>query len=110
MKEHHYYIVEYATVMEFNYNAGTITTCNLHNAVCRLLDQCRARGHCGWEGELWIERSVQVLTRTMSAVSAHPELTMAHRLLYDDASIRIARGVPEAIDLAEDLPVYVRDR
>ena len=35
---------------------------------------------------------------------------MAHRLLYDDASIRIARGVPEAIDLAEDLPVYVRDR
>ena len=46
----------------------------------------------------------------MSAVSAHPELTMAHRLLYDNASIRIARGVPEAIDLAEDLPVYVRDR
>ncbi len=110
MVKHHYYLLEYARVMEFNYGAGTITTCNLHNAVCRLLDQCRARGHCGWEGDLWIERSVQMLTRSLSQAVTTPELTMAHRLLYDDASLRIARGVPEAIDLAEELPVFVRDR
>ncbi len=51
-----------------------------------------------------------MLTRSLSQAVTTPELTMAHRLLYDDASLRITRGVPEAIDLAEDLPVFVRDR
>ncbi len=53
---------------------------------------------------------MQVLTRSLSQAVAAPELTMTHSLLYDDASMRIARGVHEAIDLAEDLPVYVKDR
>ncbi len=35
---------------------------------------------------------------------------MAVRMAYDDATIRLARGVPEAVDLAEDLPAFCKDR
>ena len=58
------------------------------------------------EGELWIERSIQVLTRSIVQSRSSPEHTMAQRLAYDDACLKIARGVPEAVDLAEDLPVF----
>ena len=35
---------------------------------------------------------------------------MAVRLSYDDATVKIARGVPEAIDLTEDLPAFCKDK
>lgn len=108
--EHHYYLLEYARVMEHNFGPGKITSCNLHTAVCRLAEQCRQRGHSGYEGELWIERSVQVLTRSIVQSRAPPEQTMAVRLANDDATMNLTRDVPEAIDLAEDLPMFCRDK
>ncbi len=35
---------------------------------------------------------------------------MAKRLAYDDALIFLSQGVPGAVDLTEDLPIYCRDR
>lgn len=51
-----------------------------------------------------------MLTRTIVQSRAPPEQTMAIRLANDDATLALARGVPEAIDLAEDLPMFCRDK
>ena len=51
-----------------------------------------------------------MLTRSIVMSTASPEHTMAHRLLYDDASIRISYDIPEAIDLSDDLPFFARDK
>ena len=110
MVKHHFAILEYARCMEKQHGVTVVHTSNLHTAICRLLVQCTTRGHCGTEGELWIERVVQVLTRSIVQSRANPEHTMALRLAYDDATIKIARGVPEAVDLTEDLPVFCRDK
>ena len=58
MVRHHFALLEYARCMEKTFDVTTVHTSNLHTAICRLLVQCRLRGHCGMEGELWIERVV----------------------------------------------------
>ena len=51
-----------------------------------------------------------MLTRSIVLSTSSPEQTMAHRLLYDDASIRISHDIPEAVDLSEDVPLFARDK
>lgn len=82
----------FAQSMELTFGVGPALTSNLHTVVCRLADQCLLRGHSGYEGELWIERCVQVCTRVLGdAVSINPEGLMAKRLCYDDAIFKLQR-------------------
>lgn len=76
----------YAACVELTFGVGPMTTSNLHVAVCRLEKQVEQRGESGYEGELWIERSVQVLKRVLGDAVPHlPEQLMTQRLLYDKA-------------------------
>lgn len=81
-------------------------------AVCRLKDQCDARGHSGAEGEIWIERCVGVLTRTIGHTTPeNPEKLMARRLALDDAIVEIANDAPGGLqNLSFELPKHLRDR
>ena len=49
---------------------------------CRLRDQCRYRGHCGTECELWIERAIQDLKNLLNKkVVKEPAKVIANRVL-----------------------------
>lgn len=61
---------------------------------------------------MWIERSVQVLTRAKgSATPAQVEVLMAKRLALDDALTKIMREYgADSADVTHDLPMFLRDR
>lgn len=100
ISEHHFDMHHFACALEATFGHSPLLTSNLHTMVCRLADQCRERGHSGHEGELWIERSVQVLTRAKgTAITPHIEALVAKRLALDDAIMRISRDFPEAGDV-----------
>ena len=57
---------------------GNILKLNLHQAACHLERQCRVRGHAGNEGELFIERGVQLVkSKVRGSATANVEYSLA---------------------------------
>ena len=82
LDDNHKRLVEYAQTME-RYIGPYLLKHNLHQAVCRLRDQCTQRGHIGDETEIQIERGVQFLKRLFdgSSVPFHVEHVTLERVL-----------------------------
>lgn len=112
LEEAAYDLHHFACALEVTFGHHPVLTSNLHTAICRLYDQCKQRGHTGNEGELWIERSVGVLTRAKGqATPFSVELLLAGRLALDDALMALGRTYGnECVDVTLDLPSFLRDR
>ena len=98
--------------MAYTFGVGPALTSNLHTAVCILGDQCMSRGHSGYEGELWIECSVQVRSCVLAdAVATSPETVIAKQLCYDNAIMCMQRdhGL-SADDMYAELPTFARNQ
>lgn len=111
MDVHMYNLYIFAQCMELTFGVGPCTTSNLHTALCRLPDQVVQRGQSGYEGELWLERCVQVLKRVMGdAVPHNPEQLMAQRLGFDQSLLTMANHMPGIVDITASLPQYCKDK
>ena len=96
----------FAQCMELTFGVGPALTSNLHVAVCRLARQCKTRGPSFMDGELWIERCVNVGTRVLgTSIPYMPEGLIAKRLLYDDALMELAGKQYASRDESLDLDV-----